>query len=92
MGFWRRLTEFLFVTGGYNDQFRFTSDHSEVATVGSVVEVVNPAFIVNGSCHTPANRSCWTDDLNIATDYEEVIPEGITRKVCTLNSSWLDVC
>ncbi|EKJ72836.1 hypothetical protein FPSE_06882 [Fusarium pseudograminearum CS3096] len=80
MGFWKRLTEFLFVGGGYNDQFRFTSDHSLIEPVNSVVDVFDPASVVGGSCNTPANRSCWAPGLDIYTDYEEVIPEGEVRK------------
>jgi hypothetical protein len=84
MGFWRRLTEFLFVTGGYNDQFRFTSDHTEAIAIDSIIDIFDPVTIIGGSCNTPANRTCWTPDLNITTDYEEVVPEGVTRKVRAL--------
>ncbi|XEU97590.1 hypothetical protein FSHL1_002876 [Fusarium sambucinum] len=80
MGFWKRLTEFLFVGGGFNDQFRFTSDQSQIAPVDSVVDVFDPTTIVDGSCNTPTDRRCWTKNLNIETDYEEVIPEGVTRQ------------
>lgn len=82
MGFWKRLTEFLFVGGGFNDQFRFTSDNSLIDPVNSAVDVFDPALFVDDSCNKPDNRQCWTSNLDINTDYEEVFPEGKVRKVC----------
>ncbi|KAM0348135.1 hypothetical protein ACHAP4_011090 [Fusarium culmorum] len=80
MGFWKRLTEFLFVGGGFNDQFRFTSDNSLIDPVNSAVDVFDPALLVDDSCNKPDNRQCWTSNLDINTDYEEVFPEGKVRK------------
>ncbi|RGP76823.1 putative laccase precursor [Fusarium longipes] len=65
MGFWKRLTEFLFVGGGFNDQFRFTSDHSQVDTVDSLVNKFNPPSSIDAPCR----------------NYEETFPTtGVTRK------------
>lgn len=86
MGFWKRLTEFLLVGGGFNDQFKFISDHSQVDRVDSVVDDFYPASSVDAECRTAKNRRCWTSDLDIHTDYEEVIPTGEVKKVCASSS------
>ncbi|KAJ4029619.1 hypothetical protein NW761_013768 [Fusarium oxysporum] len=80
MGFWKRLTEFLFVSGEYYNQFRFTSDYSKINAIDKVVDVFDPDSIVGGACNTPSNRSCWSPGHDITTDYEDVVPEGVTRK------------
>ncbi|KAH7184181.1 Cupredoxin, partial [Fusarium oxysporum] len=63
MGFWKRLTEFLFISA-----------------IDKVVDVFDPDSIVGGACNTPSNRSCWSPGHDITTDYEDVVPEGVTRK------------
>jgi hypothetical protein len=40
-------------------------------------------------CTTPQNRGCWLrgpngEEYNISTDYEKLMPKGITRKVTRL--------
>ncbi|RKK84555.1 hypothetical protein BFJ71_g14508 [Fusarium oxysporum] len=80
MGFWKRLKEFLFVSGEYYNQFRLTSDNSKISAIDKVVDVFDPDSIVGGACNTPSNRSCWSPGHDITTDYEDVVPEGVTRK------------
>ncbi|KAF4996638.1 hypothetical protein FGRMN_4384 [Fusarium graminum] len=80
MGFWKRLTEFLFLYGGYEDQHRFTSDYSEIKAIDSVVDVFDPSSVVGGSCNNHTARECWSPGFDIHTDYEEYVPEGIVRK------------
>ena len=36
---------------------------------------------VASTCNTPSNRACWTNSLNINTDYETTVPTGIVRPV-----------
>jgi hypothetical protein len=49
-----------------------------------VVEVTNtgPTVFTPGcGTHSETNRACWKGEFNISTDYEQLVPEGITRKV-----------
>ncbi|KAF5617570.1 laccase precursor [Fusarium tjaetaba] len=77
MGFWKRLTEFLFIHR-FTDQTRFSHTYSPVQDL-SLVDAFD-AESIDGACNSPTNRRCWSNGFDIHTDYEEVIPEGKVRK------------
>ncbi|PNP86489.1 hypothetical protein FNYG_00191 [Fusarium nygamai] len=77
MGFWKRLTEFLFIHR-FTDQARFSHTYSPVQDL-SLVDAFD-AESIDGACNSPTNRRCWSNGFDIHTDYEEVIPEGKVRK------------
>lgn len=78
MGFWKRLTEFLFIHR-FTDQTKFSHTYSPVQDL-SLVDAFD-AKSIDGACNSPTNRKCWSTDFDIYTDYEEIIPEGKVRKV-----------
>lgn len=81
MGFWKRLTEFVFLHIGFTDQTKFSSGFPSVQDL-SLVDAFD-ANSIDGACNSPSDRQCWSTGFNIKTDYEEVIPEGKVRKVST---------
>lgn len=49
---------------------------------GHHVAPAHPAVKRAATCHTPTNRTCWSDGFDISTDYEEHFPAtGIVREV-----------
>ncbi|KPM44117.1 Laccase-2 [Neonectria ditissima] len=85
MGFFKRLTEYLFFqvfSSGYTDSFhqdKLTSEIPSVDVVSSAVDAFDPPSI-DGPCNTPGNRQCWSHGFNIKTDYEYQTPRGVVRE------------
>jgi len=81
MGFWKRLTEFLW---GSDIYFQKTIPPHSTTTFHRVP--VLDAFditSIDGSCNSAKNRQCWSKGFDINTDYEIDRPKGIARRAST---------
>jgi len=78
MGFWKRLTEFLWGTNVYLQ--KTISSHPE--TPLNAVPILDAFDVpsIDQSCNSAKNRQCWSKGFDITTDYELYKPNGIVRK------------
>jgi len=79
MGFWKRLTEFLWGSDFYFQKI-IQSHPVNTLDSGPVLDVFD-VNSVDGSCNSANNRQCWSRGFDINTDYEIYKPNGVVRKV-----------
>ncbi|KAF2231870.1 multicopper oxidase [Viridothelium virens] len=79
MGFWKRLTEYLYFGFDISRQTRLSAELTPLEYAPPVVDEFN-AHAIDGTCNSPSNRQCWSAGFNISTDYELSIPKGVVRK------------